>query len=467
MDTTVEKLEGNRVRVTVSHPAAEVDEAIADSYLRVAHRVKLPGFRPGKAPRPLIDGRVGRESVVAEALEELVEHSYPRALDILRLRPMGAPDTGDLDLLTEGADYTYTAEVDVRPDLTLSSIEDLKAEVPPAHTTDAEIDAQIEYLRDRFATLEVVEDRGIADGDFALLSFKGTVDGKPAEDLTVDKYLYEMGRGVMPAAFEAGIIGARAGTSVHVEFPVPDAAANPEYVGKLAAFDIDVHEVKAKTLPPLDDELATNIGGFETMAELREDIRTKLDENKSTAHMRLVERGARAAIAERLQGDIPSELVVSRTEAMTEEFFDSLKEQGMSIQDYVEATEVTVEQIQADLAHEAALRVRDEFALEALFRQAGLEYPEEELETEIERFAESDKVTPTAMRERLLNTGVMGFLRERIVHRHATRYLMEHVEVVEVDPTAAVSGTKAKAAPKKKATAKKPAAKADASAKEE
>ena len=239
--------------MTVSHTAAEVNEAVANAYTRVARQIKLPGFRPGKAPRPLIDTHVGRESILAEALEDLVESGYPRALDEQRLRPMSSPDTGDLDLIEECVYYTYTAEVDIRPDYTVTSIEDLKAEVPPANSTDAEIDAQIDYLRDRFATLEVVEDRGIADGDFALLSFTGTVDGKAAEDLTVDKYLYEIGRGIMPPEFEEGLIGAKAGDKRHVEFDVPETAANPEYVGKPAAFDIEVHEVKSKSLPALDD----------------------------------------------------------------------------------------------------------------------------------------------------------------------------------------------------------------------
>ena len=465
MNTTVEKLEGNRVRLTVSHTAAEVNETIANAYTRVARQIKLPGFRPGKAPRPLIDTHVGRESVLAEALEDLVESSYPRALDEQRLRPMSSPDTGDLDLIEEGVDYTYTAEVDIRPDYTVTSIEDLKAEVPPANSTDAEIDAQIDYLRDRFATLEVVEDRGIADGDFALLSFTGTVDGKAAEDLTVDKYLYEIGRGIMPPEFEEGLIGAKAGDKRHVEFDVPETAANPEYVGKPAAFDIEVHEVKSKSLPALDDELASNIGGFETMVELREDIRTRLDENKATARGRLIERAARAALSERLEGEIPGELVASRTDAMTEEFFDSLKDQGMTMEDYLEATDLTVDQIQADIAREAALRVRDELALEALFREAGLEYTEEELEHEIEQIAAVDKVPVATMRERLVHSGVIGILRERLMHRHATRYLMEHVEVIEVDPAAPVATEKPK--PKKKAAAKKSSTKADDSAKEE
>lgn len=465
MNSTVERLEGNRVRVTVEHTADEVKDAIGEAYTRIARKMKLPGFRPGKAPRPLIDTHAGRESVLAEALEDLVEHSFPHALEDLRLRPIERPDTGELDSLVEGEGHTYTAEFDVRAELTLSSIEGLTAAVPPSTTGDDEIDAQIDYLRMRFATLAPVEDRGVLDGDFVLLSFSGTVDGQPAEDLTVDKYLYEVGTGIMPQEFDKGLIGLETGSTTHIEFAVPETAANAEYVGKTAAFDVEIFEIKAKTLAEPDDEFAGNVGGFETIGELRDDIRTKLDENKATAHGRLVERGAREALSERLQGEIPTSLVASRAEAMTEEFFESLQEQGMSIQEYTEASGVSQEDIQTDITREAGLRVRDELALEALFRQAKLEMDESEVDAEVEKLAASEKVPVARLRERLIEAGVLAYIRERVVQRHATRWLMEHVEVVEMAPEAAGEGSTAK--PKKKAAAKKPSKKTAAGAKEE
>jgi trigger factor len=465
LNSTVEKLEGNRVRISVTHTAEEVREAVAEAYTRIARKIKLPGFRPGKAPRPIIDAQVGRDSVLADALEQIVETSYPKALEEHLLRPMDRPDTGELDLLAEGEDYTYTAEVDVRPELTLTSIDGLQAIVPASETSDAEIFAQVQYLRDRFSTLEVVGGRGILDGDFALLSFTGTVDGETAEDLTVDKYLYEIGRGIMPPEFDEGLVGAKPGDIVHLEFPVPDTAANPEYVGKNAAFDIEVHEIKAKTLPEENDELAGNVGGFDTMEELREDIRTKLNENKAVAHTRLVERGAREALSARLDGEVPEQLVASRTGTMTEEFFESVQEQGMSISEYTEATGVTQEEIHTDIAREAALRVRDELALEALFRQAGLELADDELDREVDKLAAAEKIPVARMRERLIDTGVMAFLRERLMHQHATRWLMENVEVVEETPEA--EAPKPAAKPKKKSAAKKSSKKSGDVAKEE
>ena len=466
MNSSVEKLEGNRIRLTVSHTAAEVDAAIVDAYSRVSRKIKLPGFRPGKAPRPIIDTHVGRDSVLAEALEQLIESSYPKALDANDLRPISRPDTGELDLLEEGKDYTYTAEVNVRPELTLSSIEDLKAVVPPSQTSDAEIDAQIEYLRDRFATLEVVEDRGIADGDYALLSFTGTVDGEAADDLTVEKYLYQFGAGIMPPEFDAALIGAKAGDNVHVEFPVPETASNPDYVGKTAAFDAEVHEVKAKFLPSIDDEFAVSVGGFETIVELREDIRARLNENKATAHTRLVEREAVADLAKRLEGEVPAELVSSRAGSLAEDFFESLRERQLTIEDYTAATGVPADQIQGDIAREAEARVRDELALEALYRATGLSYSEEELDEELEKLAMAEKVPASTLRERLIDSGVMALVRERLVQRHATRWLMDHVEIVEQAPTPLVDAEEPK--PKKKGTStKKPAKKKTGEAKED
>ena len=232
LDTKLEKLDDNRVRVTITHTAKEVDAEVKKAYSRISRQVKIQGFRPGRAPRPVIDTHVGRDSVLAEALQRLVDHSYTRAIEEHRVRPIENPDTGELDLLEEGREYTYTAEVGTRPELTLSSVDDLKATTPPTTTTDAEIDAQIEQLRQQHATLAPVEDRGIEEGDFALISFQGNVDGNTAEDLKIEKYFYELGQGIMPAEFDQGLLGAKPGDTVEVKFEVPANAANPDYVGQ-------------------------------------------------------------------------------------------------------------------------------------------------------------------------------------------------------------------------------------------
>lgn len=460
MKTSVEKLQGIRVKLTVTLSAEEVDRAIASAYAKVAAKVRIPGFRPGKAPRPIIDTHVGRETVLAEALEDLVEDSYPLALDAEGLRPIDRPDVGTLEGIVAGEEYTFVAEVDNRPELTLSSIKDLSVTVPPSKASDREIDAQIDYLRDRFATLEPVEDRGVADGDFALISFTGTVDGEGYEGNTVDKYLYETGRGQMPAEFDAAMIGAKAGGKVRAEFPVPDTSENPEYVGKTAAFDIEVHEIKAKKLPEVDDEFAGNVGGFDTAQELRDDIRAKLDENKQVGHVRLVEREARNALVERLVGDVPKAMIDARTDSLAQDFFEQLEEQGYTIEKYLESTGITPDQLRGDLAREGEARVRDELALEALAREVGLTVTPEEIDAEITLIAAAQETDPAKLRDRLRANGALPMIEEGLVHRKAVRWLMDNADVVEAEP-----GSEPAAKPAKKAAAKKAAPKKGTSTK--
>jgi trigger factor len=456
LKTSVEKLEGTSVRITSTVEAADVDRAIAEAYATAAQKLRIPGFRPGKAPRPVIDTHVGRDYVLNEALEKLVSDTYPLAMDELDLRAIERPDFGDLDNLVEGEAYTWKAEVTTKPQLQISSSDDLAVTVEPARATDAEIDSQIAYLRDRFATLEPVEDRGVAADDFVLMSFVGTVDGEPYEGNVVDKYLYELGKGQMPPEFDAALLGHGAGDQVKVEFTVPETGA-AEFVGKAAGFDVTVHEIKAKSLPAVDDDFASNVGGFETAEELRTDIRTKLDENKAVGHSRMVEREARAALAERLVGEFPDVMVEARTESLTEDFFGSLKERGIGVAEYIEATGVALEQVQEDISREARLQVREELALEALARSLGMDTTEDDITEELSRNLDEGE-TPEQLREQLRLNGALPLLREQIMRRKALRWLMDSVKVNEQGPAETVAEPKAKA---RKKPAKKAAPKAD------
>jgi trigger factor len=459
LQTSVEHLEGNKIRLTVTVPAEEVDREVAAAYTHYAEKLRIPGFRPGKAPRPVIDTHVGRETVLAEAQESIVADSYARAISEEDLRTYGQPDVGELDLVEPGKDYTYTAEVDLRPELTLSGTADLTVTVSPQRASDREVDAQIEYTRERFSTLEVTES-AVGPSDFALISFVGTVDGEPYEGNTVDKFLYEMGRGLMPTEFDEALTGATPGTSVVAEFAIPDTSSNPEFVGKQARFEIDVHEVKTKVPPALDDDFAASVGGFDTFDEYRDDVRAKLDGSKAAGHARRVEMLRRAALAERLEGEIPEEMIENRTASMTREFFEGLEERGFTLQEYVQATGVMPEQIQADIREQAAVRVREELALEALFRAEGLVVTEDDISEAMLEIAGGNPDAAIDLRARLEENGAMPILREEIMHKKAAEWLEAHVVVVEEEPEAedapAEQGTKKRAAkPVSKAKAPK------------
>jgi len=433
LKTSVEQLDGNVVKLTVSVPVEEVDAAIDAAYKRIAKKIKIPGFRAGKAPKPIIDTHVGREAVVADAQDELLTETYSKALDAENLRPIAQPEVEDLDLMVAGSEFNYVAEVEVRPELTLSSTENLSVTVPPSKASDREIDAQIKATAERYASLEVVEDRGVDIDDFVLVSFVGKVDGEEYEGNTVDKYLYEMNRGLMPVEFDEGLIGVEAGGETQVAFDIPDTSSNPDFVGKTATFDVTVHEIKEKVLPEIDDEFASNVGGFDSLEELRDSVRSQLDASKEAGQSQLLETGARAAIAERLEGDVPATMIENVKGQMVRDFANNLESNKLSLSDYLVQTGTTQEAFESDIAAQAELAVREELALEALFRALEFAVTDEDIDEDVRNFSSDSDSSVAELRAKWEETGVMSVIIEQLMHKKAVLWLMQNVEIIEKD----------------------------------
>lgn len=432
MQTSIERLDEGRAKITVTVSAADVDAAISDAYATVGAKLRIPGFRPGKAPRPVIDTHVGREAVLAEAQEEIVSDSYGRAVSELDVRTIGRPDVGELDMIEPGQDFTYVAEVQLRPEFTLTDATSFTVTVPTKTATDREVDAQIEHTRERFATLESVE-APIGENDFALISFVGTVDGEAYDGNTVDKYLYELGRGMMPAEFDAALVGTAPGGSAVSEFEIPDTTSNEDFAGKQARFEIEVHEVKTKVLPELDDEFAASAGGFDTMDEYRADVREKLDSAKLAAHGREVETAVLVELTSRLEGEVPQEMIDSRANSMAREFFESLEERGLSPAEYMQVTGLTPDRLEEDLREQADRRVREELALEALFAAQGLEVTADDVRDAVREIAGGDVEAAEELEGDLARNGALPLVKEQVVHRRALKWLMDNAEVTEED----------------------------------
>jgi len=460
LTTSVERLEGNNVKLTVTVSADEVDAGIESAYKSVAAKVKIPGFRPGKAPRPMIDTMVGREYIMQEATEELVNGSYPRALDLEELRPIESPEMDELPLVEPGAEYTYAAEITVRPEYDLSSTADFEVTAPPQEATQAEVDMQIDAARDRYATLVPVEGRGVEKGDFVLVSFVGTVDGEGYDGNTVDKYLYEMNAGLMPEQFDDGLLGAMPEQELRIEFEIPATSSVEEYVGKMAEFDVTVHEVKAKKLPEVTDEFALSVGGFESVDDMMTEVRKHLDLQAKSNHLQAKERALRELLASRLDGEIPQPMIDSRADTMLRDFSVMLDTRGTSLEQYFASTGMDMEQLEVEMKTQAEQAVREDLALESLFRALKLEITPEDIDQELADFAGSSDTTPEEARKRWEELGLMTVIREQIMHRKAVEWLMENSSVTVVtagsddDAPAEEKPAKKKAAPKKKAAKK-------------
>ncbi len=270
------------MKLTVTVPAEDVDRAIDATYKSLGKKYRFPGFRPGKAPRPILDQQLGREYILAEATEAVVNTSYSRALDIESLRPIESPELEELDTVEPGRSSPTGPRSRCAPSSPCRTTSRSRSRCPAPRRLRTRSTCSSRWRASAIATLEPVEDRGVEPDDFVLLSFTGTVDGEPYEGNEVDKYLYEMSRGLMPPEFDAGIVGAKPGDERHVEFEIPETSSNPEFVGKTAGFDVTIHEIKAKVLPEIDDEFATNVGGFDSVEEMVADLKSRIDLQKGS-----------------------------------------------------------------------------------------------------------------------------------------------------------------------------------------
>ncbi len=466
MKTSVEQLEGNVVKLTVALDAAEVDESIDKMYKEYAGRIQVPGFRPGKAPKPVVDSYVGQDIIYSEATEALVQDTYPKAVDIEGLRPIEQPKVEELKPVNPGEEFEWSAEVIVRPELPLTSYDDISVTVGSPKATDEDVQGQLEQLRGRYASIAPVEDRGVGAQDFVLMSFVGYVDGEEYEGNKVDKYLYQMGMGSMPIEFDEQIIGTMPGETAHVEFTIPESSSVAEFVGKTATFDVEVHEIKAQNLPEIDDAFAGQLG-FDTLDELKDTLRERIDHDKAISHVQAKETAVRRALAERLEGDVPEAMVNSRAESMMRDFVNGLEARGMTIEQYLEYAGVSDEVVANDMKGQAEQSVREDLALESLFRALNLEITDDDVDEELAVMATATKQDKDEARKQWEEMGLMPVIREQIQHKKAVNWLLDNavIEIAEPDvaQTEESEGTKTKAAKKGRA---KSASKKKASAEE-
>jgi trigger factor len=377
------------------------------------------------------------------------------ALDAEELRPIVSPEMEGLDSIEPGEPYTYVAEIEVRPELTVSSATDFSVALPSREATQVEIDTQILMARERFASLEPVEDRGVEVDDFVLLSFTGTVDGEPYEGNEVDKYLYEMSRGLMPPEFDSGIIGAKPGDERDIEFVIPATSSNVDFVGKTGGFHVVVHEIKAKKLPEVDDEFAANVGGFDSVDEMLADLKTRIDLQKATDHDRAKERRLREVVASRLEGDVPQAMTESRQGTMMRDFLAMLESREIPVDDYLTNSGTDMDTLEGDIRTQAEQSVREDLALEALFRALDMEVSTEDLEAELHDIAESTGASLEDARKRWEELGLMSVVTEQIMHRKAVQWLLDNATVTLEEPGAQDTAGEGKS----RATKKRPAAK--------
>jgi trigger factor len=425
---SVETLSPTRVKLSVEVPFEDLAPAIDTAYKRISRQVKVQGFRPGKVPARILDQRVGRGVVLEEALNDALPGFYREAVDEHQVAAMGQPEI-ELTTFADGEPLTFTATVDVRPDIALPPYDGLPVTVDAVEVTDVEADQQLASLQDRFASLKTVE-RPAATGDYVLIDINATTpDGTPIDGSEAKGLSYEVGSDSLITGIDEAVTGASAGDE-------REFAADIQYgvhAGTTATFHVTVTAVKEKEVPALDDEFASTASEFETIAELRDDVRGRLE------RVRRLEQGVQArdrvleALLERTEVPMPESMVDSETEWRLRSMAEQVAEAGMELETFLAESGQTLEQLRADARTGAEQAVRAQLVLDAIGLKEELGVNEAELTDQVVRRAQRAGMSPDDLAQRLVRQGQLPNLMAEIVRGKALALVLESAKVTDTN----------------------------------
>jgi trigger factor len=425
--TSVEELDDNKVRLHVSISAVEFERAIDAAFRKLATEVKIPGFRPGKAPRKLLEARLGADVARDQALRDSLPTYYAQAVQSEALDTIAAPDI-DITAGQDGGDVEFDAVVEVRPVVKLSDYESLRVEIPAPSISDEAVDSQVDALRERFADLEESA-RPLADGDYAQIDIKGYVHDEAVDALTATDYLYEVGSGLLVPKLDEELTGKRPGDILKFNDKLPERFG--DRAGEEVAFQVLVKEAKRKVLPDVTDEWASEASEFDTVEELRDDIRRRLELVGRVQAQMAARDKVLDAVSDLVTIDLPDALVQQEMEQRLHDMAHRLEAQGVTIQQYLAATGTEEQELVQQMRGAAERGVRADLALRAVAAQEGIEASDEELHQEIERIAERLEEKPAKVRRDLDRRGILEAVRSDIARGKALRFLVDHADVVD------------------------------------
>lgn len=388
MTANWEKQEGNTGVLSVEVSSERFDNALDEAFKKVVKQVNVPGFRKGRVPRQIFEQRFGVESLYQDAIDLVLPEAYTQAVNETGIEPVDQPDIS-IDQVEKGSALKFTATVTVKPEVELGDYKGLEVEAQSVEVTDEEVDQEIEATREKHADLIAIEDGEVVKGDTVVMDFEGFVDGEAFEGGQAENYSLEIGSGQFIPGFEDQLVGAKQGEDAEVNVEFPEDYHSEELAGKSALFKVKVHDIKRKDLPELDDEFAKDVNeDFESFADLKKDIREKLEKSKADeADMAkkdsLVEQATENATIE-----VPSAMVETEKDRMLEEFSQRLQAQGMTMDMYYQFAQTDEEGMKAQFSGDAEKRVRMNLTLEAISEKEDIQVSDEAVEEEIEKMAE-------------------------------------------------------------------------------
>ena len=429
--TNVTELPESRVRVEAEVAPEEVERRMQQAARELGRQMRIPGFRKGKVPPPVVIRRLGREVVLDEALRSSLGNWYVDAIDVSGIAPVGEPSLDVGDLPEEGKPLAFSIEIGVRPKATLGTYKGLEVGRREPVADDDAIDAEIERLRDRFARLETVE-RAAENGDHVVMDYLGKIDDEPFAGGEGRDQLLELGSGRLIPGFEEQLVGAAAGEERIVEVNFPDDYAE-QLAGKAAKFEVTVTEVKAKQLPELDDEFASEAAGLDTLQELRDDVATRLKEFEEQSIEREFERAVIDAAVAEAEIDIPHQLVHARGHEMVEQTLGALARQGISKEAYLQIAGKTEEEIAHEAEPEAEQALKREAVIAAVVEAEQIEPTDEDLLEALRPSAERNKTTAEKALAGLQASGRIQRLRDEVANGKAVELMVKEATAITVE----------------------------------
>ena len=411
-----------KLTATVTIPAADVDAAIKKAYRDAAKKYRFPGFRAGHAPRPVIDNMLGAGAVLAQATNDLIGEAEPKVINELDIVPVKAGEYGELENpVADHEDFVYTIEFQLRPSCELTSYDPVEIEMPPAEVTEGEIDAQVEMLLGYHASFDDA-DRPVAEGDYVTVDIENV---KNAEALAGEGRMVVIGSGSLPAAFDEGVTGMAKDETKEISW-------TPEVEGaEEAAVKVTIKGIKERTLPELTDELAKEAFGFDDIAAMRDAVKIELDADKTSKLPGIKENRAVAKLAERLDLEkVDEDYEQSVFSELGQNFLQSLAGRGMSLDTWLQMSNMSTEAFLADLHRQADDVARESLALDALARKLEIEVTDEDVDAEFARAGVED---PEASKAAFVAEGRIPAIRDSIRRSKACDWLVETAVVTEVD----------------------------------
>lgn len=398
MSLQVEKLEHNMAKLTVEVAAEDVEKALQAAYLKQRKQINIPGFRKGKVPRQMIEKMYGPEVFYDEAANNMIPDAYAKAYDESELDIVSQPKI-EVVQMEKGKPFIFTAEVATKPEVTLGDYKGLKVDKVSTRVTQKEVDEEIEKERERNARTIEVTDRAVQDKDEVTLDFEGFVDGVAFEGGKGEDYPLTIGSGSFIPGFEEQLIGAEIDKEVEVNVTFPKEYHSEELAGKDATFKCTVHTIKAKELPELDDEFASEVSECETMDAYRAEVKKNIKERKERTGKEKKENQAVDQAIENAQMDIPEAMIEFQVRQMADDFARRIQQQGLTVEQYFQFTGMTEEKMMEEMRPQAEKSIKTRLVLEAIVKAENIEVSDERVEEELTKMAEAYQMEVEKLKE--------------------------------------------------------------------